>query len=108
MSVYVDPLRKCVPNTRWRWKHSCHLMADSVEELVTFGRRIGLKDEWLQDDEFHHYHLTSGKRLRALKYGATPLNKRQLAWAMVRLRNQRERLDVRPICVTCMEEAGDE
>ncbi len=73
VSVYVDPLR--VHGNAWGpfLKGSCHLEADSDEELLTFADRLGLKRSWLQPDprrEGAHFDLTPSVRARAVKLGA--------------------------------------
>lgn len=71
MSVYVDPLidygRKLGP--------SCHMTADSIEELNEFAGKIGLKTSWLQyvKNEMPHYDLVASKRKLAVKTGAIEL-----------------------------------
>lgn len=67
MSVFVDPLI----DYGWRLGPSCHLYADTVEELHSFAARLGLRREWFQDKPyFPHYDLTSKKRALAVKCGA--------------------------------------
>jgi hypothetical protein len=41
-----------------------HLVADSLEELHRFARRIGLKREWFQEGRLPHYDLTSAGKIR--------------------------------------------
>lgn len=73
MTVYVDPLQKVVPNERWRWDQSCHLVADTIPELVTFARRIGCRPDWLQKTSLPHFDLTASKRREAIAAGAVEL-----------------------------------
>lgn len=71
MSVYVDKLRYWPPSSKWSYPASCHLYADSVEELHRFAESLGLKRSWFQDrPRFPHYDLTASKRKLALKKGA--------------------------------------
>ena len=44
MAVYVDKL------SDWGWRHglSCHLIGDSVSELIEFAVSIGLRPEWFR------------------------------------------------------------
>ena len=67
MSVKVDEAIHFFKGGLW-----CHMMADSLEELETFARKLGLHKNWLQgSDEFHmHYDLSPKMRDRALKLGA--------------------------------------
>jgi hypothetical protein len=76
MSVYVDHILSCVPNKNWRWNHSAHLFADTVDELHAFAARIGLKRIWFQDgDYFPHYDLTVNKHTEAVAKGAILLSR---------------------------------
>lgn len=78
MAVYVDDLMTCVPSKNWRWNKSCHLIADSVEELHGFAKRIGMKREWFQNDSrLPHYDLTVNRRALAVKLGAIEVDRRQ-------------------------------
>jgi hypothetical protein len=71
MSVYVDRLLPCVPNKNWPYDKSCHLIADSLNELHEFALKLGLKKEWFQDHKKHpHYDLTEGMRKKAIQLGA--------------------------------------
>ena len=78
MSVYVDEMSVCVPNKNWRYKQSCHLVADTVEELHYFAGRMRLNPAWFQGKPFlPHYDLTMGKRNQAIRLGAVALNRAQ-------------------------------
>jgi len=73
MSIYVDPLRPCVPTKKWPYNQSCHLVADSssMDDLHTLAERIGLKRSWFQNHPLlPHYDLTAGKRKEAILAGA--------------------------------------
>lgn len=66
MAVYVDDEQ--IP---WRGKLWCHLVADTLPELHTFARRLGLREAWFQAKSFYpHYDVTVGVRDRALNMGA--------------------------------------
>jgi hypothetical protein len=72
MSVYVDDAM-----VAWRGKRWCHLYADSLPELESFARKVGLRPDWLQypdgKDGLPHYDVT-GSVLRACKLrGAIPV-----------------------------------
>lgn len=68
MAVYVD----FIVNYGWKLGPSCHMVADTVEELNALAKRIGLKPEWIQKSasEVIHYDLVESKRKLAVKYGA--------------------------------------
>lgn len=73
MTVYVDPLIEWGGSATFRWLWSCHMMADTDEELHAFARKIGLKREWHQAMPPHsvsHYDLNSSRRVAAVKNGA--------------------------------------
>jgi len=69
--IYVDSLRSCAPNRKWRWNKSCHLFADSLEELHEFACKLGLKRSYFQARSIvPHYDLTENKRREAVQKGA--------------------------------------
>lgn len=72
MAVYVDPPGSA-PGQIGRVVFTCHLLADSLDELTGFAEEIGLKPSWLQGTEMGrvpHFDLTEGKRRQALAAGA--------------------------------------
>jgi len=73
--VYVDNMRGCVPTTAWKYKQSCHLIADTLTELHSFAKRLGLKREWFQDKILPHYDLTCKKRRLAIRFGAIEIDR---------------------------------
>lgn len=71
MSVYVDPLFRYGGSKTFRWDRSCHMYADTLDELHVMARSIGLKREWFQDhSDLPHYDLVSTKREKAVELGA--------------------------------------
>lgn len=85
MSIYVDKLSPCLPNKKWRWKESCHLIGDSISELHIFAEQIGLKRSWFQGGSvLPHYDLTKQKRKHAINNGAIEISDEKLK---ERLRN---------------------
>ena len=70
MPVYVDKLR----NWGWKYGPSCHMIADTNEELHAFAAKIGLKRSWFQKTSSGpHYDLTAKKRAIAVSLGAIEL-----------------------------------
>lgn len=71
MSVYVD---ECIvwPGAKGIFaKGSCHLTADTLEELHAFAAKIGMRRSWFQDHKLcPHYDLTPARRAVAVKLGA--------------------------------------
>jgi hypothetical protein len=73
MSLYVDNL------IDWGWKYgkSCHLIADTLEELNQFALSIGMRKEWFQQNKNNlpHYDLTEKRRKLAISKGAIEIDK---------------------------------
>ncbi len=88
MSVYVDELTTvCVRSKRWPYSQSCHMVADSVEELHYFAGRMRLKPSWFQDQSsLPHYDLTKNFRLLAVKLGAIEIDVKKLGELMRKYR----------------------
>jgi hypothetical protein len=78
VTVYVDELRsygqKATSGGRYfgSGKESCHLMADTEDELHAFAARLGMKRSWAQKPGTWtvHYDLTPPKRAQAIRLGA--------------------------------------
>lgn len=87
MAVYVDNLR----DYGWRHGPSCHLIADSVDELMEFAVGMGLQREWFQAKSTPHFDLTAEARQLAVKHGAIELDQRQLVAKIRELRKIRLR-----------------
>lgn len=76
MTVYVDELI----DYGWTLGPSCHMTADSDEELHTFALKLGMKRSWFQGPPkhtLHHYDLVRSKRILAVRYGAHELTGRE-------------------------------
>lgn len=70
MSVYVDALVVWSKRPPWN-RGSCHLSADTLDELHAFALRLGLKRAWFQDHVLlPHYDLVPSKRALAVTLGA--------------------------------------
>lgn len=85
MAVYVDRLR----DYGWRHGPSCHLIADSVSELMEFAAQMGLRPEWFQPKSSPHFDLTEEGREIAIRLGAVELNQRQMAQKLRIIRQER-------------------
>ena len=86
MAVYVDNLR----DYGWRHGPSCHLIADSVEELMEFAVAMGLRREWFQPKSTPHFDLTADGRAKAVAQGAIELTNRELIAKIRELRRKRD------------------
>lgn len=79
MSVYLDPLMNHGGSATFKWTHSCHMFADTIEELNAFAVSIGLRLAWFQlgkGGKFPHYDLNAGRRRAAVRQGAIELDRR--------------------------------
>ncbi|HUR97264.1 MAG TPA: DUF4031 domain-containing protein [Pyrinomonadaceae bacterium] len=85
MPVYVDNLR----DYGWRHGPSCHLIADSVDELMEFAVRMGLRPEWFQAKSTPHFDLTADGRALAVEHGAVEIDQRELVAKIRELRKKR-------------------
>jgi hypothetical protein len=85
VSAYVDELMSYGQRARpgparnffGEGRPSCHLGADSDEELHAFAERLGLRREWAQDDRGNraiHYDLTPARRTLAVRLGAIEMS----------------------------------
>ena len=77
--IFVDQLTKTKPSQSWPYGDSCHLTAESEEELHQFATAtLGMKREWARVVGWTtYYQLTRNKREMALRAGAeerTPTN----------------------------------
>lgn len=91
MPVYVDQLftAPAVARKNWRYGKSCHLIADSIDELKTFALSIGMRAEWFQPESSPHFDLTEGRRAAAIRSGAIELDRRAFVEKIQELRSRR-------------------
>lgn len=85
VAVYVDGLR----DYGWHRGPSCHLIADSVEELIEFAESMGMRREWFQAKSTPHFDLTADGRAIAVSKGAIELTNRELVVKIRELRHRR-------------------
>jgi len=86
MSVYVDARSRADDRTGIASHSSSgsHLMADTLEELLTFGSRIGLRAGWLTVEPGGvHFELNSGERVQAIRAGAVEVEALSVMWRRV-------------------------
>lgn len=74
MPVYVDRLLDHGWILRGHPQKSCHMYADTLEELHAMALAIGMKASWFQGPPKHanlpHYDLTTSRRAEAVRLGA--------------------------------------
>lgn len=104
MSTYVDPLMQYGWKLRGLMQLSCHLFADTEDELHCMACRIKLKRGWFQqgspgggrgEDRFSlpHYDLTHKKRGLAIRAGAIKVTRREAVNIWRRHRRENKRRD---------------
>lgn len=81
MAVYVDTPRHPVGRMIM-----CHMLADSIEELLAMADQIGVDRKWFQPLSHPHFDICKAKRAKAIAAGAVEVDRRQLADAMKRYR----------------------
>lgn len=90
MAVYVDDTKDYGESVErlLKYRHWCHMTADSREELDAMALRIGLKTTWRQHTGrwSEHYDLTPYKRELAVRYGATEITTREMFGKKVELK----------------------
>lgn len=93
MAVFVDAMRPCLGNRNWRHNASCHLLADTNEELHSFACIIGLGRSWFQEGlgSLPHYDLSEDKRRLAIEQGALAVTNKQV---IERIRRKRARCNI--------------
>lgn len=82
MAVYVDDanIPASVQNgSRTHTSRWCHMTADTTEELLAMGARIGMRRAWLQrvGKPGEHFDLTVNKRVLAVRAGAVEITWRE-------------------------------
>lgn len=90
MSVYVDTLASRGWVLRGRRSKSCHLIADTLDELHDMAARVGMRREWFQSFSSPHYDLTPSRRARAVALGAVELDRVAFVAKLRELRAKRK------------------
>ena len=86
MGIYVDSLRDYGWILRGRSVKSCHLLADTEDELDRFAASIGLKIRWKMRGSIVHYDLVASMRRKAVESGAEEVDGRRLLGILRRIR----------------------
>lgn len=90
MSIYVDALMNFGGDDApacFRNKPSCHMYADTLDELHAMALKIGLRRSWFQSSPtLKHYDLVPAKRVLAVRYGAIEQNRNEAVATWRRLR----------------------
>jgi hypothetical protein len=81
MPVYVDNMR--APH---RQMIMCHMVADSIAELLAMADHIGVARRWFQLGSHPHFDIALSKRALAIAAGAIEVDRHGLVAAMKRHR----------------------
>jgi hypothetical protein len=81
MPVYVDNARH-----KFGRMTMCHLIADSMAELLDMVDRIGVDRRWFQSGSHPHFDICASKRALAVKAGAIEVDRHGVVAAMKRHR----------------------
>jgi hypothetical protein len=84
MPVYVDNARN-----KFGRMIMCHMLADTIEELLEMADRIGLQRRHFQPGSHPHFDVSLAYRQKALSAGAIQVERSELVAVMKR---QRQRL----------------
>jgi|DEB0MinimDraft_3_1074331.scaffolds.fasta_scaffold35967_3 hypothetical protein len=83
MAVYVDDMRASYGRMKM-----CHMLADSVAELLAMADKIGVDRKWFQALSHPHFDVCLAKRKLAVQHGAIEVDRRGLAKAKRRHRDK--------------------
>jgi hypothetical protein len=81
MAVYVDHQKN-----KFGRMIMCHMLADSIEELMAMADNLGLHRRHFQPWSHPHFDISLGYRGRAVKLGAVEVTRRELVDTMKRYR----------------------
>lgn len=84
MTVYVEAIMHHGWILQGRRVRSCHLVADTLEELHVFAASVGMRRSWFQEKRLPHYDLTETRREMAVLCGAVELSRRDFVTFMRR------------------------
>jgi hypothetical protein len=83
--IFVDELQ--LGRTPWAGGRFSHMISDeSVYELRRFARTLGLSWSWYQERSVPHFDLAPRYRARAIRYGATEVDRYGFVAAVRRFR----------------------
>lgn len=83
MPVYVDNMRASYGRMKM-----CHMVADSMAELLAMADKIGVARRWFQPGSSPHFDIALSKRAMAVQNGAIEVDRRGLVDAMKRHREK--------------------
>ncbi|MEM9223510.1 MAG: DUF4031 domain-containing protein [Pseudomonadota bacterium] len=81
MAVYVDNMRASYGRMKM-----CHMVADSIAELLEMADKIGVDRKWFQPGSSPHFDISLSKRALAVRAGAIEVGRHELVAAIKRYR----------------------
>lgn len=75
MAVYVDSMK-----ANYGRMTMCHMIADTLEELLAMADQIGVARKWLQKEGTYqeHFDICQSKRRLAVSFGAEEISMKEL------------------------------
>ena len=86
MSVFIDKAENALGRMKL-----CHMLADSLDELMVMADRIGVDRKWYQGFDkasCPHFDIAKSKRASAVQNGAIEVDRRQLAAIIGRIKSR--------------------
>lgn len=81
MPVYVDNMRAAYGRMKM-----CHMVADSMDELLGMADKIGMQRKWFQPLSSPHFDVCLARRASAVAHGAIQVDRHGLVAAIKRHR----------------------
>lgn len=83
MPVYVDDMQASYGRMKM-----CHMLADSVSELLAMADKIGVDRKWFQALSHPHFDICMAKRKLAVQHGAIEVDRYGIVAAKKRGRDK--------------------
>jgi hypothetical protein len=98
MPVYVDDMRAGYGRMKM-----CHMLADSVAELLDMADKIGVDRKWFQALSHPHFDVCLAKRQLAVRHGAIEVDRKGIVTVMHR---HRDKFKAEPAELAAIREAA--
>ena len=82
MAVYLDKSRNSLRVDGYRPMVTCHMIADGVEELIDFAKRLGMSPSWFQPWSHPHFDVNLTRQKVAVQLGAIVLERKPFVLKM--------------------------
>lgn len=98
MPVYVDDMQASYGRMKM-----CHMLADTVAELLEMADKIGVDRKWFQTLSHPHFDICMAKRRLAVKHGAIEVDRYGIVAAKKR---GREKFTTDPVELAAIQAAA--